>query len=150
MHSDDLPAVEFSDGWNVYAVHGVMVDEWIIAHPEQITPEKINAEKNAEERRVMMSKFGWDRMLEQVGAKCVDRHPEPTIGELWKWTEPDNTPMAVIHVQNGTPESDGSYRWYSLRVRPEFNNVVDAVKSTYPACQNMTREEYLIMNGCRS
>ncbi|MHB0966039.1 MAG: DUF6745 domain-containing protein, partial [Bellilinea sp.] len=147
LHSKDGPAVAFADGWNTYAVHGVRVPAWIIERPEAITPEKIESEQNAEVRRVMMDKFGWKAYCEQRGARMIDKHENDIFGELWEYTDKDGVKVQFIHVRNGTPEPDGTHKWYDMRVRPQFSIAIDAVYSTYPG---ISRDEFLAMSQFRS
>ena len=147
LHNKDGPAVAFADGWNTYAVHGVHVPAWIIEHPEAITPEKIEFELNAEVRRVIIDKFGWKSYCEQRGARMIDKHENDIFGELWEYTDADRVKVQFIHVRNGTPEPDGTHKWYDMRVRPQFSNAVDAVYSTYPG---MSQDEFLAMSQFRS
>ena len=143
-------AIRYSDGWGLYRWHGIEVPGWVIESPEKINPELIQSEKNAEVRRIMISRYGWDKMLSVMNAKLIDRHYNPTIGELWRWTEPDGIQVQIIRAQNGTPNSSGEYEWYTLRVPLEVNNAIDACKWTYPNLRGISREDYLILNGERA
>jgi len=49
LHCVDKAAIEYSDGFGVYAWHGVRVPEWIIKQPDTITVEKIESEEDKEE-----------------------------------------------------------------------------------------------------
>ncbi len=52
---------------------GVPVEERIAFRPETITVAEILAERNAELRRVLMERFGFDRFMLEAGATVVDR-----------------------------------------------------------------------------
>jgi hypothetical protein len=147
LHNPDGPAVLFSDGWAVWYINGVSVPSWIITNPEQITPDIISAESNAEVRRIMIGIYGWHNYLDRVNARMIDQHENPELGELWEWTDADGVRVQIVRVRNGTPEMDGTYKWYSLRVRPQFDNVVDAVASTYPG---ISRDEFFEMSKFRT
>jgi len=58
LHAENGPALSYSDGWGVYAWHGIRVPEQLIEHPETYTAQKILDEDNAEIRRCMMEKVG--------------------------------------------------------------------------------------------
>jgi len=147
MHDEYAPAVEFSDGWKIYAINGVMVPEWVVEHPEDITVKSIDDEKNAEVRRIMMKRFGFAKYCQKRGAKLIDKNSNNIFGELWEYVDIDNVKIQFVHCINGTPEIDGTNKWYDLRVRPRFSNVVEAIASTYP---DVTMEEFLLMSEYRS
>lgn len=73
LHSESGMACEYSDGWGVYAWHGLRVPEWIIRQPEKITVPAIQQESNAEIRRVMLERFGLDRFLRESDATLIHR-----------------------------------------------------------------------------
>ena len=111
LHNDTGPAIAFRDGWQIYAVHGVRVPDWIIKSPDQITTAKIEAEKNTEIQRVMIERFGWDRYVTTAGFELLDQHER--WGTLWRRGE-----YLVLEVINRSPEPDGSFRKYMLPVAP--------------------------------
>ena len=55
LHRTDGAALLYRDGWGVYAWHGIRVPAWVIDHPERIDRAAIDAEGNAEVRRVMIA-----------------------------------------------------------------------------------------------
>lgn len=73
LHSESGMACEYSDGWGVYAWHGLLVPEWIVRQPEKITVPAIQQEINAEIRRVMLERFGLDRFLRESDATLIHR-----------------------------------------------------------------------------
>jgi len=70
-HCEDGPFCRWRDGSALYAVHGVYVPAWVIEHPGDITPAKIEEESNEEIRRIMIEKFGWTKYLDESGATKV-------------------------------------------------------------------------------
>ena len=56
-HSPDGPFCRWRDGFSLYAVHGVEVAPRIVERPETLTLAEIDAERNAEVRRVMIERF---------------------------------------------------------------------------------------------
>jgi hypothetical protein len=117
LHCEARAAIEYRDGWGVYSWHGVRVPDWIILHPERITADLIDAEENAEVRRVMMERFGFDKYLLDGKAETLDH--EEGVGTLYRKDIPGDEPLVMIHVINSTPEPDGSRKRYTLRVHPE-------------------------------
>jgi len=71
-HSADGPSHRWRDGWSLYYWHGVEVTQQIIEHPETLKVEQVNAEINAEVRRIMIERMGTERYLHETGAKVVD------------------------------------------------------------------------------
>jgi hypothetical protein len=117
LHSDTGPAVSWPDGWGVWASHGVRVTKQVIERPESLTVEQIRGEHNVEVRRVMMERFGHERYIHESGAQLVH---EDEWGKLWRTAIPDDEDLVVVEVENSSPEPDGSYRSYMLRVHPEL------------------------------
>jgi hypothetical protein len=128
LHSEDSPAVGYPDGWSIYAWHGVRVPKRVITSPESLTTQEINTEANAEIRRVMLERFGYQRYLLESGAKriAVDE-----LGELYRTEVPDDEPLVMVKVKNSTPEPDGSFKDYWLRVPPGIQKARDAVAWTF-------------------
>ena len=157
LHSDDGPAVQYPDGWAIYAVHGVRVPAWLMEAPDRLTPEAIQAEANTEVQRVMIERYGWDRYVADVGGQIID-HDEK-YGTLLK------TPGGlVLKVINRSPEPDGSFRQYILPVSdrceplpdpndprgelgdPQALTALNAVASTF----GMRGKEYAAVLGAES
>jgi len=104
LHSMEGPALGYSDGWGVYASHGVRLPADIIENPASIDVRRIDAEPNAEIRRVMVELYGPGKFIMDAGAKCIghDGH-----GILWRRDLPDDEPIVMVEVFNPTAEPDG-------------------------------------------
>ncbi len=139
LHSDSGPAMAFADGFTLYAWHGVSVDRAVIEAPDRMTVEMIDKESNAERRRVMVERFGADRMVREGGAELI--HADAT-GKLWLRKMPfdhwQREPVVVVEVENSTPEADGSRKTYFLRVPPNTRTAREAVAWTF----GMRPEQY--------
>ena len=129
LHHENRMALEYADGTGVYAWHGVRVPEWIILEPDKITPELVLTEDNQEIRRVMLERYGWDLLLENVEAKelhsdctgllvCTDRLSEYLDGE-------DDEARFVL-VKDPSTE-----RRYALRVPPDIDSARAGVAWTF-------------------
>ena len=123
----------WSDGFEIYAWHGVVVDRSLVIEPERITIAAIDGERNVERRRVMIERFGVERLIREGGAKLVD---EDETGRLWRrdlplvnWTRDE--PVVMVEVVNATPEPDGSRKTYFLRVPPNTFWARSAVAWTF-------------------
>ena len=59
-HRATGPALE-SDVEDLYAWHGIVVAPHVVTHPERITLGEISATPNAEVRRVLIERYGYER-----------------------------------------------------------------------------------------
>jgi hypothetical protein len=128
LHSLTGPAVSYTDGWTIHAVHGVVVPPDVIEHPETITTKQIGSERNAEVRRVMLDRFGTARYLSEIGAECVHRDK---TGELYRAEIDGDEDLVMVKVKNSTPELDGSVKDYWLRVPPSTKTARSGVAWTF-------------------
>jgi len=140
LHCDDGPALAYADGWSIYAWHGLRLENTdIITRPESITVDQIQQETNAEIRRVLLERHGTERFIRDSGAIPV--HAD-TCGSLYRIELPDDEPLVLVKLLNGTPEAergdgliqapDGSWRkQYWLRVPPTIKTARAAVAWTF-------------------
>jgi hypothetical protein len=133
LHSETGPALAYADGFAIHAWHGIQVEPWIILEPERIGPDIIEQETNAEMRRVLVERFGVERLIRESGSELLD---EDDVGRLWRrdfgaglW--PREEPIVMVEVLNSTPEPDGTRRTYFLRVPPEIETAREAVAWTF-------------------
>ena len=70
LHNDSYAALE-SDVENLYFINGVLVPAFVVVKPDWITIKHIRKEENAEVRRVMIERMGWDRFCEQANMKLI-------------------------------------------------------------------------------
>lgn len=116
-HSEDTPSHKWSDGWALYYIHGIAVTEQIVMRPETLTFEQISKEENAEIRRIMMERYGFERFLRESDAtlldECGEDHPMKGLRTAKLWRVKDVT---LLDVLNSTPEPDGSVKRYVIPV----------------------------------
>ena len=88
LHCEDGPAVGFPDGWGVWAWHGTRVPQFVIEAPETITIDQVRKEKNAEVRRAMVERMGWENFCAAAKMKLIhvdelhSRFPDIPVSEL--------------------------------------------------------------------
>lgn len=128
MHSDDGPAIVWPDGWGLWMVHGVRVTKQIVEAPETMTAEQIAAERNVEVRRIMLDRFGQERYLREIDARLVH---QDEWGKLWRAPLPGDEDLVMVEVVNSSPEPDGSFKNYWLRVPPTTRTARGAVAWTF-------------------
>ncbi|GGV06008.1 hypothetical protein GCM10010182_25560 [Actinomadura cremea] len=128
LHRGDGPALAHPDGFALHAWRGMPIPPDFVASLTDLTADRILHEDNAELRRVMLEIFGYDRYLADTGAKPV--HQDET-GVLWSIDLQDDEPVVMVEVVNSTPEPDGTYRTYYLRVPPSTRTAREGVAWTF-------------------
>jgi hypothetical protein len=133
LHSAEGPAIAWSDGWGVWAWHGIRVPQHVIEAPETLTTIEILAEENAEVRRVMIERFGAARLLREGNADKLDAD-EDQFGrprQLLRLPVPGDEDIVMLTMVNSTPEPDGTYKDYYLRVPPTMHTCRQAMAWTW-------------------
>lgn len=126
LHCATGPAIAYSDGFTVHAWHGVIVPRDVIEDP--LTPDQIVAESNTEIRRVQLERYELLRFVSEGGARQVH---QDNFGQLYRIESSDAEPGVLVRVTNRTPEPDGTFREYVLRVPPEVRTAREAVAWTF-------------------
>ena len=129
IHNETGPAIAYPDGWAIWAHHGVRVPRRVIERPGTLTPAEILGEPNAEVRRVMMERFGPDRLLREANASLIDDERE--FGKLWRLPVEGDEDLVMVEVVNSTAEPDGSFKDYWIRVPPSVGSAREAVAWTF-------------------
>lgn len=141
LHCVDGPAFQW-EGEHLYYWHGAIAPTWLIEQPEKITIESIQNEANLTMRSILLERYGLDRFMNDSGASQIDRvtirgrncdlyHLRPD-----KWSIDQS--ITMIKVTNATPEPDGTFKDYWLRVPPNFTSAIAAVAWTF----NMSAPDY--------
>lgn len=117
LHCETGPAVAWPDGWGVWAIHGVRVSQQVVEAPHTLTAAQIRDEPNAEVRRIMLARFGFDRFVQDLGLVPIQADAR---GSLYRCDLANDEPLMLVRVQNSTTEPDGSRRWYTMRVDPKL------------------------------
>jgi len=125
LHAERGPAVVWPDGWSIYSHHGVRMPADIYETPSALTGQRIDSERNAEVRRVMISLFGSARYAREgnftVVDKCGPDHPIMGLRNaiLLRRDLTEDEPMVMLDMQDSTPDpKTGEYKRYLLRVDP--------------------------------
>jgi len=135
IHGETDMCLRYSDGWGLYAWHGVLVPPYVILLPEPLTFDLIESEPNAEVRRVLIERFGLENYLRE--GKVLRIHQD-AAGILYRMNLESDEPILVVRVMNSTPEPDGTIKEYFLRVPPNMQRAKQAVAWTF----GLTEEEY--------
>jgi len=127
-HSVSGRALEYDDGFGIWALHGVPVPRRLIDEPESITIQEILFQKNVEMRRLLIERYGQARFEGETGAGLV--HSDET-GWLYRKRVPFHESLCLLRVMNTTPEPDGTRKEYWLRVPPTMRTSREAVAWTF-------------------
>ena len=133
LHSLTGPAIAYPDGWSIYAINGVTVPEFVIKNPEEITVALINEEDNVEIKRIMMNIYGEERYLKDSESILINEDVDH-LGKrrkLYKALVTGDEPLGMVEVVNSSPEPDGSFKKYWLRVPPDIETAHEAVAWTF-------------------
>ena len=133
LHKDDGPAIEYKDDLKIFSWHGSRGPKMAIF--QEATLQSIDAEFNVEVRRVLIERYGVQSYLLDSGSEI--RHHDQ-YGTLYVKEIPNDENIVMVHVTNSTPEPDGDYRSYFLRVPPSIATAREAVAWTF----GMTSDEY--------
>jgi len=135
LHAEDGRAIDYADKWGVFNWHGYRIPNshhWIIAESDKLNPKVIEAEQNAELRRVMLEKFGYDRWFEERGAKELSKDVDGAGNErrLLKTTLGGDE-VTILHVINSSLEPDDTRREFFLGAMPGAKTPAEAVAMSF-------------------
>jgi hypothetical protein len=125
LHKVGGPAVRFRDNFGIYVLHGVRVPASLVDQVNQLSVWQIDGERNVEVRRALIEHYGQERYMSDSNGRVV--HSDE-CGKLWKR---GGDGEAMVQVVNATPERDGSFREYWLRVPPHIQTAREAVAWTF-------------------
>ena len=73
LHNEKGPSVSYADGFCLYTLNGVRVDEKIVMTPaSELDPHLVVKETNAEIRREIVRKIGIERICQKLGSKTLE------------------------------------------------------------------------------
>jgi hypothetical protein len=128
LHYDNGPALAYSDGFKEYAWDGVLVPSFVIMEPELITVGTIESMQNIEVRRIMLERYGITKYVQDAEIIPVQ---EDEFGTLYRREFPGDEALVLLKVINSSPEPDGTFREYFLRVPPDITTARQAVAWTF-------------------
>ena len=144
LHCETAPAISYSGtGWGLYCWHGYTIPpshHWVITDKAKLSPDAIDAELNAELRRIMLEIYGFERYFAErkskVLAKDVDGNGNPR--RLISAKVGDET-IRVVEVVNGSLEPDGTRRKFILGAMPG-KTPHEAIAASYGVAPKHYRE----------
>lgn len=153
LHSTRGAALEYPDGFQVHCIDGVRVPKHVVENPEMIKKWQIDKEANIEVRRIMMDRYKLNEEVHGIGAYVRDSHAirldhDEHFGTLWRlpnaeiiasrWVTEEVEDIAMLEVVNSTPEPDGHFKHYWLRVPPNIRSSREASAWSF----GMTANDY--------
>lgn len=122
-HAEGEPALEFKDGFGLYAYHGIPLPErYGKVHPEQWQAAWILEETNAELRRVLIDRIGYNRICQELEADELDSWKEYTLLRVKNW---QFTNEAVLLLKMTCPSTR---HIHALRVPPDLTTARGAIQ----------------------
>jgi AraC-like DNA-binding protein len=113
----------------------VRVPQYVVECTQEISVERIETEANAKIRRIMTERYrhgeeinGGAGHIRDAGGERLD-HDE-RFGTLWRRNLPDDEPIVMLEMAHRTPEPDGHFKHYWLRVPPTTQTAHEAVAWT--------------------
>jgi len=112
IHRDLLPAIIWADGEKEYWLNGVKCSEEIITtKSEQLNPELLLKEQNAEIRREIVRKIGIERVCQKLNAKCINKKWDYELllldlgdGRNRPYLKMKNPSIGTYHLEGISPE----------------------------------------------
>ncbi len=150
LHNEEGPSLKFRDGVKVYSIHGINVPEYVVMRPEEITLARVLHQNNTEVRRIMMDRLNFEHTIEEHKRGVIDgtsifQRGTDACGSLWDIRFPSEQRtrgreerITIVKVINGSPEPDGTYKNYYLRVPTHVRTPHEAVAWTF----GLEPEEY--------
>jgi hypothetical protein len=118
-HNESGPSHQWPDGWSLWHINGVRVDEQIVMQPETQTIQQIHSEQNGDVRSVRIDRFGWTRYLKETNSKEIDINENDVDGTIEAlYVTPDGSKKLVVPCPTG--------RLFCLGVPKEIKTCVQA------------------------
>ncbi|GAX45137.1 hypothetical protein NIES4075_61580 [Tolypothrix sp. NIES-4075] len=131
LHAEGKPAIQFTDGYSLYAYHGVTLPEkYGKLHPHEWEAKWLLEEDNAELRRVLIQGIGYTRIIEELQATELDFYQEYTLLKidnnidiepiyLLKMTCPSTEFIHVLRVPPDVKSAREAIRWVNWGIDPD-------------------------------
>ena len=124
LHGEGEPAIQFADGYSLYAYEGVTLPEkYGRVHPHQWRSQWLLLEHNAELRRVLIQGIGYARICQELQAIELDTWREYTLLRI-----DNDVDVEPIYLLKMTCPSTGYI--HALRVPPDIQSAREAIRWT--------------------
>ncbi|MBD2183152.1 hypothetical protein H6G03_19140 [Planktothrix sp. FACHB-1375] len=131
LHAEGAPAIQFADGYSLYAYHGFPLPEkYGKVHPNNWQSSWLLEEENAELRRVLIQGIGYEKIASELGATELDSFREYSLLKIdtdvdiepiymLKMTCPSTGYIHVLRVPPDVKSAREAIRWVNWDVDPE-------------------------------
>jgi len=73
LHNESGPAIEYADGYKIYCLEGRWFPEVVVMDPHLITPAMVEGEQNAEKRRIILQRYGYEKYFFDAKCEVIDQ-----------------------------------------------------------------------------
>jgi len=128
LHAEGEPAIAFADGYSLYFHHGVKLPEnYGKVHPDLWQAEWLLSEENAELRRLLIQRIGYDRICQELAVTELDSWQEYTLLSIEFNEDFDREGNAKpVYLLKMTCPSTGFI--HALRVPPDVRSAKEAIR----------------------
>ncbi len=128
LHAEGESAIGFADGYSLYFHHGVKLPEqYGKVHPDLWEAQWILDESNAELRRLLIQRIGYDRICQQLQAVELDSWQEYTLLKIDFADDFNDEGNAIpVYLLKMTCPSTGFI--HALRVPPDVESAKEAIR----------------------
>ena len=102
LHCEGGPALEYRDGFSIYAWHGTRIPAEWITDRASLTPKVALTWENVDQRAAACEILGWHNIINALNPRVIDEDADPQIGRLIEVDLPDHGPQKFIHAKCGT------------------------------------------------
>ena len=121
LHAEGAPAIQYADGFSVYAYHGTWLsEEYGKIHPNQWQAQWLLSESNAELRRALIQEIGYAKICQELQAVELNTWQEYTLLKI-----DSNVDVEPIYLLKMTCPSTGHL--HALRVPPNVQSAREAI-----------------------
>jgi hypothetical protein len=132
---------QWSPEVGAWLVQSPSIWERLIARDRRCTAQMAIGFRNVLARKEAFDRIGFQKMVKSGFATLIDSDPE--FGELYELPgETPSEPMKMLKVVNSTPEPDGTFADYWLRVPPDQTSAREAVRWTFGGDAALGQQPY--------
>ena len=122
LHSTEYKAVEYSDGYGLYSIHGVKFTEEQFKKSQTASTADILSWEDIDQRSVLLRDRPLEELLEEVPKKLIDKTEECGGYELYEIELKDIGEAKILSYKGWSSDKP-----YVKFVNPESNNCLETV-----------------------